>query len=223
MQNLGILCIFTFGMLGVLLLFTQYNKRTARDTTVTLYKEGSDRVTVYQAVDEEKVAPGDLHAKGVELDPADNSVAGIVKSEKPERANIFSWKNIHYEVPISGGEMRKLLDDVSGYITPGNLTALMGETGAGKVGIRGVGSVGADRGLFWQTVLLNTLAQHNSVGVVRGDCLLNGHALPADFRTQTAYVQQMDTHIAESTVREALLFSARLRRPPSVPLAENEA
>jgi ATP-binding cassette subfamily G (WHITE) protein 2 (SNQ2) len=37
------------------------------------------------------------------------------------------------------------------------------------------------------------------------------------------YVQQMDTHLAQSTVREALLFSAKLRQPPSVPLKEKEA
>ena len=33
----------------------------------------------------------------------------------------------------------------------------------------------------------------------------------------------MDTHIAEQTVREALFFSAILRQPQSVPLAEKEA
>ena len=59
-------------------------------------------------------------------------------------------------------------------------------------------------------MLLNVLAQQISVDVVRGDCLLNGHLLPADFRAQTTYAQQLDTHITESTVREALLFSARL-------------
>ncbi|KAI9569372.1 hypothetical protein HD554DRAFT_2093381 [Boletus coccyginus] len=191
-KNFVILCIFIFGMLGILLFFTQYNKRTARDTAATLYKQRGDRVHVHQVVDEEKVAPGNLQEQGE-------------KSEKPEQADIFSWKNIQYEVPVSGGEMRKLLDDVSGYVVPGKLTALMGETGAGK------------------TVLLNVLSQHVSVGVVRGDCLLSGHPLPADFRSQTAYVQQMDTHIPGATVREALLFSARLRQPPSVSAAEKEA
>ena len=33
----------------------------------------------------------------------------------------------------------------------------------------------------------------------------------------------MDTHEATSTVREALLFSAKLRQPASVSLAEKEA
>ena len=146
MQNLGILWSFAFGLVGILLFFTQYNKRTARDTTVTLYREGSERVPVYQAVDEEKVTPGGLYENEDDPDASDNSIAGILKSEKPGRADVFSWKNIQYEVPISGGEMRRLLDDVSGYVAPGKLTALMGETGAGKVGIAFVSSVGADRG-----------------------------------------------------------------------------
>jgi ATP-binding cassette subfamily G (WHITE) protein 2 (SNQ2) len=37
------------------------------------------------------------------------------------------------------------------------------------------------------------------------------------------YVQQMDTHLAQTTVREALLFSAKLRQPPAVLLKEKEA
>jgi ATP-binding cassette subfamily G (WHITE) protein 2 (SNQ2) len=39
----------------------------------------------------------------------------------------------------------------------------------------------------------------------------------------SGYVQQMDTHLAQTTVREALHFSAKLRQPPSVPLKEKEA
>lgn len=33
----------------------------------------------------------------------------------------------------------------------------------------------------------------------------------------------MDTHVATDTVREAVLFSAKLRQPQSVPLAEKVA
>jgi len=51
--------------------------------------------------------------------------------------------------------------------------------------------------------------------------------LPSSFTLRLiccrGYVQQMDTHLAQTTVREALLFSAKLRQPPSVPLKEKEA
>lgn len=97
---------------------------------MTLYKEGSDRVLVHQPVDEENVMSGNPHDTTNRLDTAKKSA---LESEKLRHADIFSWKDIAYEVPVSGGEMRKLLDDVSGYVAPGKLTALMGESGAGKV------------------------------------------------------------------------------------------
>lgn len=52
--------------------------------------------------------------------------------EQPKMTNTFSWRHIDYFVSVSG-EKRKLLDDVSGYVAPGKLTALVGESGAGKV------------------------------------------------------------------------------------------
>lgn len=36
-------------------------------------------------------------------------------------------------MPLADGTQRRLLDDVSGFVAPGKLTALMGESGAGKV------------------------------------------------------------------------------------------
>jgi ATP-binding cassette subfamily G (WHITE) protein 2 (SNQ2) len=58
--------------------------------------------------------------------------AAKVTLDKPAANDVFTWQHIQYTVPVSGGE-RRLLDDVSGYVAPGKLTALMGESGAGKV------------------------------------------------------------------------------------------
>ena len=74
-----------------------------------------------------------------------------------------------------------------------------------------------------QTTLLNVLAERTSTGVVSGDRFENGQALPTDFQAQTGYCQQMDTHEPTSSVREAILFSATLRQPQEVPMAEKEA
>ncbi|KAF8955831.1 pleiotropic drug resistance ABC transporter [Flammula alnicola] len=118
--------------------------------------------------------------------------------------DVFTFEHIYYTLPPHAGEVKQLLDDVCGYVAPGKLTALMGESGAGK------------------TTLLNALAERFEVGIVSGDRFINGHALPQDFQSQTGYCQQVDTHLPRATIREALLFSAKLRQPPSVPLSEKE-
>ena len=82
------------------------------------------------------------------------------------------------------------------------MTALMGSSGAGK------------------TTLLNCLAQRIDTGVITGEFLVNGKRLPRSFQRQAGYVQQQDVHLPTSTVREALIFSALLRQPASVPKQE---
>lgn len=42
----------------------------------------------------------------------------------PKQDKVFSWQGICYDVPVKGGSKR-LLDDVSGWVKPGTLTALM--------------------------------------------------------------------------------------------------
>lgn len=57
-------------------------------------------------------------------------------SPKPEsamevRQSTFAWKDLDYYVK-AGGEKKQLLENVFGYVKPGNLVALMGASGAGK-------------------------------------------------------------------------------------------
>jgi len=53
--------------------------------------------------------------------------------EVPKMSDIFTWRRMEYDVSVGKGETRRLLDDISGFVAPGKLTALMGESGAGKV------------------------------------------------------------------------------------------
>ncbi|KIJ13672.1 hypothetical protein PAXINDRAFT_170181 [Paxillus involutus ATCC 200175] len=206
-MNFGIVCTFGVGCLAVYLTMTEFNTSSTFDTPVTLFKQGSCANIIpestWELVDAEGVAKEAYCSRDVET--TTSSASGKSVYEKSATTDIFSWKYVQYVVPLAEGGTRRLLDDVSGYVAPGKLTALMGESGAGK------------------TTLLNVLARRVSTGVVLGDRLVNGQALPADFQAQTGYCQQMDTHIPESTVREALLFSAKLRQPESVPMAEKEA
>ncbi|KAF7984655.1 hypothetical protein HWV62_12906 [Athelia sp. TMB] len=198
-RNYGIVVAFGVAFVGAYLVFTEVNTGFASETAVVLFKRGSEARVVRDAVDEEKVAPE--AAGGKENDEEAKAALALT----PAMTDVFSWQHMEYVVPIGAHEHRKLLDDVTGYVAPGKLTALMGESGAGK------------------TTLLNVLAERQTTGVVTGDRLVNGQPLPADFQAQTGYCQQMDTHVPETTVREALLFSAKMRQPARVPLREKEA
>jgi ATP-binding cassette subfamily G (WHITE) protein 2 (PDR) len=113
------------------------------------------------------------------------------------QTDVFTWTDVCYDIKIKG-EPRRLLDNVSGWVKPGTLTALMGVSGAGK------------------TTLLDVLAQRVSMGVVTGDMFVSGKPLDESFQRKTGYVQQQDLHLETTTVREALRFSALLRQPKSV-------
>ncbi|KAK2462635.1 hypothetical protein APHAL10511_005368 [Amanita phalloides] len=202
-MNFGIVVAFGIGFLLALLTFTELNTSTSHEHSMILFKRGSERRSSYPSspdVEKNLEEKADVVAQKIDSKSSDRPATATQTPMK----DVFSWKHVDYTVQV-GSESRKLLNDVSGYVTPGKLTALMGESGAGK------------------TTLLNILAQRVDTGVVRGDFFVNGQALPIDFQAQTGYCQQLDTHVPTSTVREALLFSAKLRQPPSVPLSEKEA
>ncbi|KAJ1898592.1 ATP-binding cassette transporter snq2 [Kickxella alabastrina] len=115
----------------------------------------------------------------------------------------YTWKNVNYTVPVKGGE-RQLLHEVSGYIKPGTMTALMGSSGAGK------------------TTLLDALSQRKTIGKLEGEMLMNGAPQPVSFRRITGYCEQLDVHNPYATVREALRFSAALRRSAKVSTTDRE-
>jgi ATP-binding cassette subfamily G (WHITE) protein 2 (SNQ2) len=197
-RNFGISVAFCIGFFLMLLYFTQTNIKSAFHNVVVQYKMGSVIEPSSSSKDEEKLE------EAVNPDYKNWHENHQTVVDPMVMTDIFSWHDINYTVPVPTGE-RKLLDGISGYVAPGKLTALMGESGAGK------------------TTLLNVLAQRTTSGVVTGQRLVNGQGLPLDFQSQTGYCQQMDTHVPSTTVREALLFSAKLRQPPSVPLYEKEA
>ena|SRR5947207_2274015 len=74
-----------------------------------------------------------------------------------------------------------------------------------------------------KTTLLDVLASRVTMGVVTGEMLVDGRQRDTGFQRKTGYVQQQDLHLATSTVREALTFSAVLRQPKLTPIKEKIA
>lgn len=60
--------------------------------------------------------------------------------------------------------------------------------------------------------LQDVIALRKTTGTIHGDVCLNGHEQEkVSFRRCSGYVEQFDVQSAELTVRETVLFSARLR------------
>jgi len=193
-RNFGIMWCFLLGYGIIKAVVTEYKRPVKGGGDALIFKKGAKRFT---AINDEESANDSIDAKEKFSSSASSAADSAPIFEELKAAGAFIWRNVCYTIPYDGGQ-RQLLDNVSGYCVPGTMTALMGESGAGK------------------TTLLNTLAQRN-VGIITGDMLVNGRPIDKSFERRSGYVQQQDIHIAELTVRESLVFSARMRRPQSIP------
>jgi ABC-type multidrug transport system ATPase subunit len=97
---------------------------------------------------------------------------------------------------------RVLLDGLSGSVPPGTILAIMGASGAGK------------------STLLSVLTGRIPAGAYSGAVLVNGEAPDASFPRVLGFVSQDVPMLAFLTVRETLMYAARLRLPESLPRAE---
>jgi ABC-type multidrug transport system ATPase subunit/ABC-type multidrug transport system permease subunit len=127
--------------------------------------------------------------------PSSSQSPADMSSEQIDGA--FLWRHIICEIKSSESSKRSL-DDCSGWIVPGTLTALMGASGAGK------------------TTLLNILAERPSVGVISGSSMTKSTNQNKTFARRVGYAQQQDLHLPTMTVREAFVFSALLRQPSTL-------
>ncbi|KAJ2742905.1 hypothetical protein GGI20_004146 [Coemansia sp. BCRC 34301] len=120
---------------------------------------------------------------------------------QPSEEAILQWEGLKFEVGTKSKDKsaaRVILNNVSGYVQPGETIAIIGSSGAGK------------------TTLLNVLSGRISGGCLSGKVLYCGsQRQPGNFRRATSYVQQEDIMHSLLTVRETLSFAAKLRLPNS--------
>ncbi|KAF2430765.1 pleiotropic drug resistance protein, ABC superfamily [Tothia fuscella] len=198
-RNFGFLIAFLIGFMCIYFVATELNSSTTSTAEVLVFRRGHVPSHL----------KGDLKSgsKDEEMGANEKTVngdEGDTVNAIPPQKDLFTWRNVVYDIKVKGGE-RRLLDHVSGWVKPGTLTALMGVSGAGK------------------TTLLDVLAARTTMGVITGDMLVNGLPRDESFQRKTGYCQQTDLHLSTSTVRESLRFSAVLRQPNSVSLRDKYA
>ncbi|KAF7719647.1 ABC-2 type transporter / CDR ABC transporter family protein [Penicillium ucsense] len=201
-RNVGIIIAWFILFVALTMLGMELQKPNGGGSSVTVFKRGEEPRAVKEAIDGKK-SSGDLESAekdGLSPEKQGEENGGNVK-DIAKNTSVFTWQNVNYTIPYKGGE-RKLLQNVSGSVKPGRLTALMGASGAGK------------------TTLLNVLAQRVNFGVISGNFLVDGKPLPKSFQRATGFAEQSDIHEPTATVRESLRFSALLRQPKEVPIQE---
>ncbi|XP_052192050.1 pleiotropic drug resistance protein 3-like [Diospyros lotus] len=93
----------------------------------------------------------------------------------------------------------QLLCDITGALSPGVLTALMGVSGAGK------------------TTLLDVLAGRKTTGIIEGEIRIGGYPkVQETFSRISGYCEQTDIHSPQVTVEESVIYSAWLRLHPQI-------
>lgn len=192
-RDFGVLVAMTIGLAIAHLVIAEIvaAERSKGEVLIFRRRNMSKPKTEPSKVDEETSAASAAFAFRNEK-PESEIEAEAAKVEK--QSSVFHWRDVTYKIKIKGEE-RTILDNVSGWVKPGTLTALMGVSGAGK------------------TTLLDVLASRTTIGVITGEMLVDGQERDSSFQRKTGYVQQQDLHLHSSTVREALEFSALLRQP----------
>ncbi|KAB5517392.1 ABC-2 type transporter-domain-containing protein [Coniochaeta sp. 2T2.1] len=200
-RNLGIILGFFIFFLFTYLLATELNNDSSNRPDVPVFMHGCVPNKLANTTSKHKSnADVDVESPPVAKGPT-LVVTECDATPIPSSRQSFSWTNACLDI-AAHGTTRRLLNNVSGWVEPGTLTALMGVSGAGK------------------TTLLDTLAQRISSGIITGEFRVGGEPIPNSFKRDVAYVQQQDIHLETSTVRETLQFSAILRQPPDIPKGE---
>ncbi|WWC95636.1 hypothetical protein V866_002501 [Kwoniella sp. B9012] len=196
-RNFGIITAMWIFFLALCAIMIELLPAAGTTKSMLLYKRGGGGRFIREAKkngsspkDEED---GPSHTQL--YDKSAHSSEGQVGNGEVHAVNsVLTWRNLNYTVNANG-KPKKLLDNISGYCKAGTLTALMGSSGAGK------------------TTLMDVLALRKTEGEIEGQVLMNGRPLSVSFQRTTGYCEQVDVHLPQATVREALEFSALLRQP----------
>ncbi|CAN1252472.1 ABC transporter G family member 31, partial [Linum perenne] len=188
--------------LGVLILFTLFFNLMV--TSALAYLRPLKRAQTINPVDDNEKSSEKI-TKNVKSSETERSKrTGMILPFEPLT---MTFHKVNYFVDLPK-EMREqgstkkrlqLLSEVSGVFSPGVLTALVGESGAGK------------------TTLMDVLAGRKTGGYIEGDIKISGHPkVQSTFARISGYVEQNDIHSPQVTVEESLWFSSSLRLPKEV-------
>lgn len=138
-----------------------------------------------------------LRYGAIHLDDSDDETTKLMTDHKPAA---LQFQNVTYQLGP-----KKILHGIQGIAHPGEVTAIMGASGAGK------------------TTFLDILARKNKRGLASGDFYVNGERVSnSDYKKVVGFVDQEDHLLPTLTVHETILNSALLRLPRTMTYAAKQ-
>lgn len=132
-RNFGILLLFTIAFILLAALFSELIEWHERGSGALQFKETS-KANVPRSTrgkdEEEKPIDFVSHTPSQSSDFSSKNNCEIPVNLATSTST-FTWKDLTYTIPYDGS-MKVLLSSVSGYCAPGQMTALVGSSGAGK-------------------------------------------------------------------------------------------
>jgi ATP-binding cassette subfamily G (WHITE) protein 2 (SNQ2) len=114
-RNFGIVIAFGIAFFVALLVLTEYNTTMASEASVMLFSRGAKAAVLEEA--EAEASPRPDAEKGREIQASAVKPAAVEEEALQQTVkmnDVFTWRHLQYEVSVGHGEMRRLLDDVSG-------------------------------------------------------------------------------------------------------------
>lgn len=138
-----------------------------------------------------------LRYGAIRLDDSDDESTKLMADHTPAS---LQFENVSYSL-----KGKNILSGIQGVCRPGEVTAIMGASGAGK------------------TTFLDILARKNKRGQAGGDFFVNGERVSnSEYKNVVGFVDQEDTMLPTLTVHETILTSALLRLPRDMTRAAKE-
>lgn len=121
----------------------------------------------------------------------DQSDEDAMRSMVDHKPVALQFEDLSYNI-----KGKQILTGIAGIASPGQITAVMGASGAGK------------------STFLDILARKNKRGTTTGRMYVNGEKIPDnEYKNIVGYVDQEDTLFPTLTVQETIMTSALLRLP----------
>lgn len=131
-RNFGIMLLFTIAFILLGAFFNEiieWNESGASGLEFKGSKASKAQDSTRVRDVEEKAVSGDLASSSLSSGTLDNNSTPNLDLSTDK--STFTWQDLSFTIPYDGST-RTLLNDVSGYCAPGQMTALVGSSGAGK-------------------------------------------------------------------------------------------